>query len=139
MRMNRQKVLIVDDDPDDRMTITDAIKACDATVECYELQNGNQVSEYLSQKFTSGLPSFILLDLNMPGKDGKEVIRELKSDSRFISIPIIVLTTSSSSRERNESYNLGANCFITKPQDYSSFKNLLAAVTYLYCKSAIAS
>ena len=139
MSMSRQKVLIVDDDPDDRMIITEAIKSCDANVECYELQNGNGVSEYLSQKFTSDLPSFILLDLNMPGKDGKEVIKELKSDSRYISIPIIVLTTASSTRERNDSYNLGANCFITKPQDYSSFKNLLAAVTYLYCRSAMAS
>ena len=137
--MIRQKVLIVDDDPDDRMIITEAIKACDSNVDCYELQNGNGVSEYISQKFGNRLPTFILLDLNMPGKDGKEVIKELKGDARFISIPIIVLTTASSTRERNDSYNLGANCFITKPQDYSSFKNLLAAVTYLYCKSAIAS
>jgi len=69
----------------------------------------------------------------MPGKNGKEVIQELKTDIRFTAIPIIVLTTTTSTKERNETYQLGANCFITKPQNYYSFKKMLDAVTYLYC------
>ena len=129
----RQKVLIVDDDPDDRMIILETLKTCDASVDCYELKHGNGVLDYMNKTFTDTLPSFILLDLNMPGKNGKQVLKELKGDSKFISIPIIIFTTTSSIREKQESYFLGANCFVTKPHNYESFKGVINAITNLYC------
>ncbi len=130
----RQKVLIVDDDPDDRMIIQETLKTCDATVECYELQHGNGVLEYLNTNFTDTLPSFILLDLNMPGKSGKQVLNELKNDSKYAGIPIIIFTTTASAKERQETYALGANCFVTKPHNYNAFRGILNAITSLYCQ-----
>ena len=133
MSNHRQKVLIVDDDADDRMIILETLQTCDASVDCYELQHGNGVLDYMNATLTDILPSFILLDLNMPGKSGKQVLKELKSDSKFISIPIIIFTTTSSAKERQESYFLGANCFVTKPHNYHSFRGILHAITNLYC------
>jgi two-component system response regulator len=137
MSSPRQKVLIVDDDPDDRMIILETLKNCDASVECYELQHGNGVLDYMNATFTDTLPSFILLDLNMPGKNGKQVLKELKSDSKYIGIPIIIFTTTSSAKERQESYFLGANCFVTKPHNYNSFRGILGAITNLYCHNTL--
>lgn len=137
MSDHRQKVLIVDDDPDDRMIILETLKACDASVDCYELQHGNGVLDYMNSTFTDTLPSFILLDLNMPGKNGKQVLKELKGDSKYNSIPIIIFTTTSSAKERQESYFLGASCFVTKPHNYNSFRGVLSAITTLYCHNKI--
>ena len=129
----RQKVLIVDDDPDDRMIILETLRTCDASVECYELKHGNGVLDYMHQTFVETLPSFILLDLNMPGKSGKQVLKELKGDHKYTSIPVIIFTTTSSIKEKQESYFLGANCFVTKPHNYDSFRNVMRAITKLYC------
>src|SRR5690349_24973818 len=109
----KQHILIVDDDADDREIIKDAFISGDAEMEYIFLENGDQLFQYLESHADEA--SLILLDLNMPGKDGRESLKEIKTSKRFHHIPVVVFTTSSSQRDRHMAYDLGANCFITKP------------------------
>jgi chemotaxis family two-component system response regulator Rcp1 len=80
-------------------------------------------------KFTeSSRPDLIMLDLNLPKKDGREVLQELKSDPSLKLIPIIVLTTSSADKDVLQSYALNANCFITKPVDFQQFVDVVRSI-----------
>ena len=78
------------------------------------------------------LPDLILLDLNMPGKDGREILREIKADNRFHHIPTIVFTTSSSVRDKQMVYDLGANCFITKPDTFNKLIEMTTSISKLW-------
>ena len=116
-------VLIVDDDPDDRDSLRDAFIENDFQHDYVFLTNAEQLLGYLNEPQDVSNISLILLDLNMPGLDGRHALREIKSNEKFKHIPIVVLTTSSSPNDRQVSYSLGANCFITKPD---SFRELIA-------------
>src|SRR6476661_9089593 len=111
----KHQILIVDDDADDREIIRDAFMSSVEEQEYVFIENGDKLLEYLENATNGGAPSLIMLDLNMPGKDGRETLKELKTNGRFQHIPTIVFTTSSSQRDRQMVYELGANCFITKP------------------------
>lgn len=127
----KHSILIVDDDADDREIIRDAF-ANTAAGEVYILiENGDKLLEYLEQAGTSS-PSLIMLDLNMPGKDGRETLKEIKTNTRFQHIPTIVFTTSSSQRDRQIVYNLGANCFITKPDTFNKLIELTTCIGKLW-------
>jgi CheY-like chemotaxis protein len=134
MRQNlKYTVLIVDDDSDDRESIRDAFLENSHLHEYTFLTSGEHLIQHLAGK-VKDQPSLILLDLNMPGKDGREVLKELKNDSAFKPIPIIVLTTSSSEKDRTASYALGANCFITKPDSYSELVEITDSIAKLWCQ-----
>ena len=78
-------------------------------------------------------PSLILLDLNMPGKDGRDVLKEMKEKKdALISIPIVVITTSFSEKDRETSYQLGGNCFVTKPDSYKELLELTDSIAKLW-------
>ncbi|MCW3120947.1 MAG: response regulator [Flavipsychrobacter sp.] len=119
----KHSVFIVDDDPDDRESIRDAFIENKHHQDYTFMVNGDQLIVHLNEASDKKHPSLILLDLNMPGKGGTEVLRQIKNDDNLKSIPIIVITTSSSTKDRETSYKLGANCFLTKPDSY---KELLA-------------
>ena len=106
-------LLIAEDDPEDRILAERAIQASPPTWELHVVENGQELMDYLdcTGRAASGrpLPALILLDLNMPIKDGREVLVELKGNERFRAIPVVVLTTSSSPHDIQESYRLGAN------------------------------
>lgn len=78
------------------------------------------------------LPVLILIDLNMPGKDGREALREIKNNDILLGIPTIVLTTSSSARDRQTTYSLGANCFITKPDTFNKMVEMARCIRKLW-------
>jgi CheY-like chemotaxis protein len=128
----RQNILIVDDDADDREIIRDAFMNATAGHEFVFLENGEKLIDYLKLNGENGQPSLILLDLNMPGKDGRETLREIKSDKRFHHIPTIIFTTSSSHRDRQIAYTLGANCFITKPDTFNKLVDLTQSIVKLW-------
>ena len=135
--MKRHQVLIVDDDADDREIIRDAFLANRNEPEYVFIENGEKLMERLHQYEKNGpLPALILLDLNMPGKDGREALREIKTDSRFQHIPTIVFTTSSSGRDRQSVYDLGANCFITKPDTFNKLVELTGSIARLWLTEA---
>jgi CheY-like chemotaxis protein len=125
-------ILIVDDDADDREMLKDAFKASAKNQECIFLDNGEKLLDYLEQHAANSLPSLILLDLNMPGKDGRETLKEIKTDKRFSHIPTLVFTTSSAPHDRITSYQLGANCFITKPDTFNKLLELTQSIANLW-------
>lgn len=114
-------ILIAEDDPDDRLFIQRAFKEVNIQNELRVVEDGDELLDYLHGRGSFGLPApkrrpgLILLDLNMPRKSGREVLRELKSDPELRSIPVVVLTTSDAVRDVNDSYDHGANAFVTKP------------------------
>jgi CheY-like chemotaxis protein len=128
----KHNILIVDDDADDREIIKDAFLSLEEEQEFIFLENGDKLIEYLEHNVATSLPSLILLDLNMPGNDGREVLKQLKTNKRYQHIPTIVLTTSSSNRDKLTSYDLGANCFITKPDTFNKMIDLTKCISKLW-------
>jgi CheY-like chemotaxis protein len=124
--------LIVDDDADDREIIRDAFMSATEDQDYIFIENGDRLLEYLESNNDMETPSLIMLDLNMPGKDGRETLKEIKSDQRFHHIPTIVFTTSSSMRDRQMVYDLGANCFITKPDTFNKLIEMTSSISRLW-------
>lgn len=124
-------ILVADDDPDDRMMIQEAFTENRIANEISFVEDGEQLMAYLRRKGTFAklkdgpYPGIILLDLNMPKKDGREALRELKADPELCRIPVIVLTTSQAEEDIVRTYGLGVSSFITKPV---SFDGLVDAV-----------
>src|SRR3984885_11617455 len=114
-------ILYADDDPEDRMLVKDAWAESHLANELHFVEDGEELLDYLNQrgKFASlagsPLPGMILLDLNMPKKDGREALQEIKADQRLRSIPVVVLTTSKAEEDILRAYDLGVNSFILKP------------------------
>ena len=132
----KQSVLIVDDDADDREIIRDAFMANYEEPEYVFIENGEKLIDYLDRHQDDALPSLILLDLNMPGKDGREALKEIKANRKLHHIPIVVFTTSSSIRDRQTVYDLGANCFITKPDTFNKLVDLTESIAKLWLPEA---
>jgi len=82
-------------------------------------------------------PALIMLDLNMPGKDGREALKEIKGSERFRHIPTVVFTTSSSQKDMQVSYDLGANCFITKPDTFNKLVEITNSIAQLWLPEKI--
>ncbi len=127
-------ILMAEDDEEDRMLTTEAFEEVKLANDLRFVNDGEELMDYLyrrgrySNPESSPRPGLILLDLNMPKKDGREALKEIKSDSKLRQIPIVVLTTSKSEEDIFRTYDLGVNSFITKPV---SFASLVAIVKTL--------
>jgi len=133
MKTNKKhSVFIVDDDADDRESIRDAFLENKHDQDFVFMKNGDQLICHLHGADHTPSPVVILLDLNMPGKDGKDVLREIKENDALKPIPVIIMTTSSSDRDRQLSYELGANCFVTKPDSYKELMEVTDAIARLW-------
>ena len=132
--MNKEyPVAIVEDDPDDRMNFISSLKEVGCcTRPLLEFENGLRLLEYMKKAPEVELPSVIFLDLNMPVIDGREILKELKTNKQLKHIPIIVLTSTKSELERSFSYQMGANCHMTKPDTYAQALEFARAVTLLW-------
>lgn len=124
-------ILMADDDEEDRMLAEDALQEARLTNELHFVEDGEELIDYLQRKgnYThlkdTPLPGLILLDLNMPKKDGREALREIKTDPYLKSIPVVVLTTSSSDMDVIKTYDLGVNSFITKPVTFEGLVEVM--------------
>lgn len=123
-------ILIADDDMDDCDMIREALNESRLLNEVHFVHNGEQLLSFLYGKCEldppeKKLPGLILLDLNMPKMDGREVLKELKQHPEFHQIPVIVLTTSQAEEDIIRSYNLGANSFITKPIEFQNLVQVM--------------
>lgn len=121
---------MAEDDPDDRMLARDALSESKLANDLHFVENGEELMDYLYQRGkynqeNAPRPGLILLDLNMPKKDGREALREIKADPELKRIPVIVLTTSNATEDISKSYDYGVNSFITKPV---TFRDLLKVV-----------
>jgi two-component system response regulator len=127
-------ILMADDDADDRQMTREAFEQARVANDLRFVENGAELMDYLHHrdKFEdlalSPLPGLILLDLNMPLKDGREALREIKADPRLKSIRTIVMTTSSAEEDVYRSYQLGAESFITKPVTFAAFVDAVQAM-----------
>ena len=125
-------ILIAEDDADDRFLLQSAFEENGFKDKLYFVENGVELVEYLykvTQNDNAGkLPRFILLDLNMPKKDGREVLKEIKQNTTLKKIPVIIFSTTNNEQEMRRCYELGANSYITKP---NSFENLIKTVAAL--------
>lgn len=125
-------ILLADDDEEDRAMTEEALKESRLANEVRFVADGEELTDYLFRRggyedpARSPLPGLILLDLNMPKKDGREVLAELKGDPQLRQIPVVVLTTSKAEEDIVRSYDLGVNSFITKPV---TFEGLVEAMT----------
>ena len=128
----KNPIVIVDDDSDDRGLIKDAFLENNPDKNFVLLENGDMLLEFLKTVPETNFPALILLDLNMPGKDGREALKEIKKDDKTHHIPVVVFSTSSLDKDRIMSYELGANCFLTKPSSYQEMVFLTDAIVKLW-------
>jgi CheY-like chemotaxis protein len=124
-------ILMADDDPDDRLLTADALKEARLINDIRFVENGEELLEYLRRtgKFAppadAPRPGLILLDLNMPRKDGRAVLKDLKQDAELRTIPVVVLTTSKDDEDVYRSYDLGVNSYIVKPVTFEALVDIL--------------
>jgi len=132
MAMGRPvEVLLVEDSPGDVRLTEEALKEGKVRNNLNVVMDGVEAMAYLRREgryATAARPDIVLLDLNMPKKDGREVLAEMKSDERFRRIPVVILTTSEAEQDILKTYDLHANCYITKPVDLDQFIALVKSV-----------
>lgn len=127
-------ILIAEDDEDDYLLTLEALKEAEVNNQVHWVKDGNEIMEFLSSRSNGNngsstqLPSVILLDLNMPKKDGREALAEIKSNPNFRKIPVVVMTTSSAETDVTKSYDLGVNSFIQKPDRFDELVEIVRVV-----------
>jgi CheY-like chemotaxis protein len=124
-------ILYAEDDEEDRMLMKDALEESRLTNELHMVEDGEEMMEYLyrrgkySDLSSTPLPGLILLDLNMPRKDGREALKEIKTQPHLRRIPVVVLTTSKAEEDIIRSYDLGVSGFIIKPVTFESLVDVI--------------
>jgi CheY-like chemotaxis protein len=124
-------IFIVDDDPDDRQIILDAFLEKSPQIDYVFIENAETLLENLYSD-ESDYPALILLDLNMPGMLGLQALKEIRGNKKFSQIPVIVLTTSTLAQDRRTSYELGASCYLKKPDSYGELVEITESIVKLW-------
>ncbi|MEQ8463097.1 response regulator [Coleofasciculus sp. E1-EBD-02] len=125
------EILLVEDDPGDIDLIEEALEDAKLQINLNSVRDGVEALAYLRQegKYTQAIsPDLILLDLNLPRRDGREVLQDIKGDNYFKRIPVVVLTTSDAEDDILKSYNLGANCYVSKPLGMQDFIKIVESI-----------
>ncbi len=128
-------ILMADDDADDRMFAKDALEEARLANDIHFVEDGEELMDYLRHqgKFAelngSPKPGLILLDLNMPRKDGREALKEIKEDDDLKRIPVVVLTTSKAQEDIYRTYDLGVSSYITKPVSFEGLVDIMKTLS----------
>ncbi len=125
------EILLVEDDPGDVLIAREAVESSTVANHLNVVSNGEEALQYLRREAPfadASRPSLILLDLNLPRLDGREVLARVKADPELRRIPIVVLTTSSSQDDVARSYDLHANAYVTKPVDFDDFSSVVRRI-----------
>jgi CheY-like chemotaxis protein len=134
-------ILLAEDDSDDRLLLKDAMAECSWSGELHCVENGEELLDYLLRRgqyqppAQAPRPGLILLDLNMPRKDGREALREIKADASLRRIPVVVLTTSKADTDIASLYDLGANSFISKPVQFDSLVDVIRVLSHYWFRT----
>ena len=126
---------MADDDADDRMLAKEALEESRVLNELHFVEDGEELIEFLKQRgkyADAPRPGLILLDLNMPRKDGREALKEIKADSGLRRIPVVVMTTSKAEEDIFRSYDLGASSYITKPVTFDRLVELMRTLGHYW-------
>jgi two-component system, chemotaxis family, response regulator Rcp1 len=129
------QILLVEDSPSDAKLTFSALKLAKVANELHHVEDGVQAMEFLRRQGKyekSPRPDLILLDLNLPRKDGREVLKELKEDPTLTNIPVIVLTTSNAEKDILQSYQLHCNCYVTKPVNFDRFLECVRSIEHFW-------
>jgi chemotaxis family two-component system response regulator Rcp1 len=129
------KILLVEDNPADVRLTTEALKEGKVLNNMSVANDGVEALAFLRQEgkhANAPRPDIILLDLNLPKKDGRGVLAEIKDDPHLKRIPVVVLTTSKAEEDILRTYDLHANCYITKPVDLDQFMAVVKAIEYFW-------
>jgi CheY-like chemotaxis protein len=122
---------MAEDDPDDRFLAQEALEEARLANDLHFVKNGEELMDYLyhrgeyAEASISPVPGLILLDLNMPRKDGRQALQEIKADAALRRIPVVVLTTSKAEEDILRSYDMGASAYITKPVTFDSLVGVM--------------
>ncbi len=130
-RKGPAEILLVEDNPGDVRLTMEALKEGGITYRLTVASDGVEAMDYLHKRgkhAAATVPDIILLDLNLPKKDGREVLMEIKADPALRRIPVVVLTTSSADEDVLRAYDLHVNCYITKPVDMDRFIEVVKAI-----------
>ncbi|HLY11107.1 MAG TPA: response regulator [Planctomycetota bacterium] len=125
------RILLVEDSPTDLLMTKEALDRSKILLDVHSVEDGVKTMEFLRRqgKYTTApRPDFILLDLNLPKKDGREVLAEIKQDPVLKTIPVVVLTTSKAEDDIATAYRSHANCFITKPVGFANFNEVMRSI-----------
>jgi chemotaxis family two-component system response regulator Rcp1 len=130
-KLQPAEILMIEDSETDVLLAREALEQAKVVNNLHVLEDGASAMEYLHQrgKYSNATrPHLILLDLNLPKKSGQEVLAEIKADPALSNIPVVVLSTSKAEEDVLQSYNLRANCFITKPVDFQAFAKVIRSI-----------
>lgn len=138
--MSREvQILLVEDNPADARLVTELLKEGRLPHRISHVSDGVEALEYLRQQAghtAARRPDLILLDLNLPRKDGRELLAEIKTDDKLRRIPVVVLTTSQAEDDITKAYNLYANCYLTKPVDLDQFSRVIKSIEDFWLTTA---
>jgi chemotaxis family two-component system response regulator Rcp1 len=136
--MEPLKILLIEDSPSDVRLVREALKENSMSVEMTVARDGVEAMNYLREaaRGAANRPDLVLLDLNLPGKTGGEVLAEVKSSPDLRQIPVVVLTSSRSDEDVQQAYSLNANCYITKPADLAEYINVVRAIKQFWFMTA---
>lgn len=124
-------LLVIEDDAGDCTLLQEVVEQNRLSIELNCVANGEEALQYLEAKEQAGpglFPELILLDLNLPGLSGKEILSQIRAREQWRMIPIIILTTSNAPRDVLETYQAGCNCYIKKPLGWEDFNRVMRAV-----------
>ena len=133
------EVLLVEDSPADARLTSESLKKAPGPISNSLIESGKDALRFLNRETpfeTAPRPDLILLDLNLPGLDGRDVLRYMKSNSRLGRIPTIILTSSEARSDVETAYDLGANCYLTKPLHLDEYEELISLVGSFWLKAA---
>jgi two-component system response regulator len=133
-------VLLVEDNPGDVRLTQEAFKEAKISINLDVTMDGAEAIKFLRKEGEYAdvvTPDLILLDLNLPKKDGREVLKEIKTDDTLKRIPVVVLTTSNAEQDIMKSYNLHVNCYINKPVDFEKFFDIIQKIEEFWLTTAI--
>ena len=125
------EILLVEDNPGDVRLTMEALREAKVCNKVHTVYDGMEAMSFLRQegRYTNmSCPDLILLDLNLPKKDGREVLAEIKADENMKRIPVVILTTSKAEQDILKSYELQANCYVTKPVDLDQFITVVKSI-----------
>lgn len=134
--------LLAEDDDDDYLLTSKALEGSPVKSKLYRVKDGQELLDYLLRKdgytdpATSPAPDLLLLDLNMPKKDGREALKEMKNHAVLRHIPVVVLTTSSAIEDIVQAYETGANSYVRKPLGFDQYIETIRAISYYWFKIA---
>jgi len=133
-------ILLIEDNPGDVRLTKEAFKESGMNVNLSVVMDGVEALQYLRQEDQYAdaiIPDLILLDLNLPKKDGREVLQIIKTDDKLMCIPVVVLTTSGAEQDISNSYRLHANCYLNKPIEFDKFFDLIQKVEDFWLSTTV--